>query len=876
MPVASPSGDPLSPVTPGSVLSGESDVLGALETVTSALGERTGRDSPKCHSRSSSHDSYFERKQNVQFKMDMDGEDEELQSPQMKLDSSLDISEIQVNFDLEDNEMKIFSEDETMMSNSVGSELSLVRSPLDEHPGTSSPCPGINRGVRQRSEDTLESPTKSRRMSFKEKFRKFTSPTMSRKHNETNKMVDSGVGFESDSCSGSYEAKDSCKGSRLKDKLVSALSPESSRKSEGSPKKLKSSSSPGTSPQSIVKRSKIEDDDCEMSSLNLSPSIRFIDASSSYELGRGTSSETLGLVTPQPDEHWSEGPETARRATEEEVVQAQVHQQDLPAQPLIEGPISIIGSLAGPSHSDTESAEDQNTPHTPASILSGTGTLVSQLTMQCEESHLSIESHESHVSQESHNTEESNRSQGSDSPSELSISLAGATVSENESFGLDSSNDEVTANDEERVEAVEERVTPPAGILDMGESDEQKKGTTSHGETMVEEVVSQKEELDLCRSEECEEDSEAMETDMTIVSAHLPMEIGGSLGFRQLPSFEAITDDSPAESNTSERTGSDPLRDNLSIGSSDEGEPQEDCSTVAEEPCKDLTPEKTSSGIECQTLSLVTDSTITPEFESCSPPEVVTTPPDTLPSEPVLKLSLISPQMEGVVMRRSPSSPARNRCVRSDFFSTLVDQPLPPTSGEVKKAAVVEEEPSTPPSPMEQCPLALDIPSPDIGLPPLPRTHPPKPVSALAKALSPQPYSKPQLSPHSKPQASPQPYTRPSPTPLPRTSLPSPSRPAPAERAISVEPLPAPCRVPEPSSPSRSVDRSLSEPPVPLFLCGGPGSEVEAVTLRLQSMSPMEEDHGSRSLELDTRVEDGRRSTTGIPEVRIDSFLLVI
>ena len=38
-------------------------------------------------------------------------------------------------------------------------------------------------------------------MSFKEKFKKFTSPTMSRKHSsEASKMVDSGVGFDSDSC----------------------------------------------------------------------------------------------------------------------------------------------------------------------------------------------------------------------------------------------------------------------------------------------------------------------------------------------------------------------------------------------------------------------------------------------------------------------------------------------------------------------------------------------------------------------------------------------------------------------------------------------------------------------------------------------------
>ena len=49
------------------------------------------------------------------------------------MDSSLDLSEIQVNFDLEENEMKIFSEDEAMMTNSFDSgEDEFTRSPLEE------------------------------------------------------------------------------------------------------------------------------------------------------------------------------------------------------------------------------------------------------------------------------------------------------------------------------------------------------------------------------------------------------------------------------------------------------------------------------------------------------------------------------------------------------------------------------------------------------------------------------------------------------------------------------------------------------------------------------------------------------------------------
>ena len=47
------------------VSGGDHDMLGALETVTRAVQHRS---SPKHHSRSSSHDSYFERKMStVQF-----------------------------------------------------------------------------------------------------------------------------------------------------------------------------------------------------------------------------------------------------------------------------------------------------------------------------------------------------------------------------------------------------------------------------------------------------------------------------------------------------------------------------------------------------------------------------------------------------------------------------------------------------------------------------------------------------------------------------------------------------------------------------------------------------------------------------------------
>jgi hypothetical protein len=60
--------------------------------------------------RSVSHDSYFDHL------ADQEDNDEE----------SLDLSEIQLNFELEDNEMRIFSEDETLVSTSAGSPSSTM------------------------------------------------------------------------------------------------------------------------------------------------------------------------------------------------------------------------------------------------------------------------------------------------------------------------------------------------------------------------------------------------------------------------------------------------------------------------------------------------------------------------------------------------------------------------------------------------------------------------------------------------------------------------------------------------------------------------------------------------------------------------------
>ena len=118
------------------------DDLCSLETVSKAVASsNVMKDSPRTHSRSNSHDSYFERRLKNSLKNnendDADAKANNAATTQAdsksKMDSSLDLSEIQVNFDLEENEMKIFSEDEAMMTNSFDSgEDEFNRSPLEE------------------------------------------------------------------------------------------------------------------------------------------------------------------------------------------------------------------------------------------------------------------------------------------------------------------------------------------------------------------------------------------------------------------------------------------------------------------------------------------------------------------------------------------------------------------------------------------------------------------------------------------------------------------------------------------------------------------------------------------------------------------------
>ena len=157
---------------------------------------------------------------------------------------------------------------------------------------------------------------KGRKMSFREKFKRFTSPTQNRRELSTNcETESSSEGGRGDTpprelknagCHAHHNVK--TEGMTLRERIACALSPESLRKTRGdnqnesSPKKKKSSFSPGTSPNNtsqLIKRSKIEQETASSSTeaaknvastseaeipektlaMPLSPSINFIDAS---------------------------------------------------------------------------------------------------------------------------------------------------------------------------------------------------------------------------------------------------------------------------------------------------------------------------------------------------------------------------------------------------------------------------------------------------------------------------------------------------------------------------------------------------------------------------------------------------------------------
>jgi hypothetical protein len=159
-------------------ISGDSDDLAPLETVAQGVGNMSRRrgTSQKGHERSNSHDSYFERKLSQQF-----GDDNSCSDPD-KMDSNPDLSEIQVNFELEENELRMFGED--AFSASLASDLS--KSPHEEKPlpaavKAASKSPAAKKSSKLSAAETEagdESPKSlPSKMSFREKLKRFTSPT---------------------------------------------------------------------------------------------------------------------------------------------------------------------------------------------------------------------------------------------------------------------------------------------------------------------------------------------------------------------------------------------------------------------------------------------------------------------------------------------------------------------------------------------------------------------------------------------------------------------------------------------------------------------------------------------------------------------------
>lgn len=172
--------------------------------------------SPRTHNRSVSHDSYFnllERSGSntsppsgpVKEERESDAD----LSPENSSKLFLDISELNLEFNTSEAEMKIFSEDDTLKSTSVEDTLSRSTVDIEENASISSDVTKSKESVSSREKKSL-----------KDKLRKrFTSPSSQRK--ETT-MSDS----SEDSRSNSLKRASSV----IKDKLVQALSPETSRR----------------------------------------------------------------------------------------------------------------------------------------------------------------------------------------------------------------------------------------------------------------------------------------------------------------------------------------------------------------------------------------------------------------------------------------------------------------------------------------------------------------------------------------------------------------------------------------------------------------------------------------------------------------------
>ncbi|CAB4068924.1 ARHGAP32 [Lepeophtheirus salmonis] len=393
------------------------DEVASLETVTRAILKTTAsRDSPKTHSRSSSHDSYFERTplSSLSFKsskpINSDSE-----SPVDPKSSSLDLSEIQVNFELEENEMKIFSEDEdALMSTSFTS--------IDDDDDEARPSFRRISRHNSRKSDQLRIPI------FKgPKEQGAPSSPVLNNNNNNNSVLNSEV----------------------------------------SPKKKKSDFTPGTSPNAnLVKRSKMETETEEIMnpSLAMSPSIKFIDDRPASAI--------------EDQESLSDCLEHTSNEEKEEIIQCEtmdrlsfvfsnendfVSNVSLNEDNLDKLVIAEIHNDPQTKNNASVAGDNEETDQEEPSIST-----VKELSLEVfspdETDNTKDESSdnpikddqiivESNLEDDGHSIIENSIENSSiSSPIETSYSIAGATVSENESFSLTSFEDDFKPNGEEEVE----------------------------------------------------------------------------------------------------------------------------------------------------------------------------------------------------------------------------------------------------------------------------------------------------------------------------------------------------------------------------------------------------------------------------------------
>ncbi|XP_040573239.2 uncharacterized protein [Lepeophtheirus salmonis] len=412
------------------------DEVASLETVTRAILKTTAsRDSPKTHSRSSSHDSYFERTplSSLSFKSSKPISSDS-ESPVDPKSSSLDLSEIQVNFELEENEMKIFSEDEdALMSTSFTS--------IDDDDDEARPSFRRISRHNSRKSDQLRIPI------FKgPKEQGAPSSPVLNNNNNNNSVLNSEV----------------------------------------SPKKKKSDFTPGTSPNAnLVKRSKMETETEEIMnpSLAMSPSIKFIDdrPASAIEVDQESLSDCLEHTSNEEKEEIIQCETVAifDEKSEKSEIKNSIEMDRLSFVFSNENDFVCNVSLNEDNLDKLVIAEIHNDPQTKnnASVAGDNEetdqeepsiSTVKELSLEVfspdETDNTKDESSdnpikddqiivESNLEDDGHSIIENSIENSSiSSPIETSYSIAGATVSENESFSLTSFEDDFKPNGEEEVE----------------------------------------------------------------------------------------------------------------------------------------------------------------------------------------------------------------------------------------------------------------------------------------------------------------------------------------------------------------------------------------------------------------------------------------